>query len=62
MTRFEESIWCCCVGVLIGMMIAYWFMFDTDFYEKQWPIMAGVIMAWFVGRELIYRRWKHDKS
>jgi hypothetical protein len=44
-------------GILIGLMVAFWFAFDIDFYRTVWAAMAVVAILW-----AIVRRGKNDNT
>jgi hypothetical protein len=37
-------------GILIGLMVAFWFAFDIDFYRTVWAAMAVVAILWAIVR------------
>jgi membrane protein implicated in regulation of membrane protease activity len=52
MTRTEDNAWYMLCGILIGLMVAFWFAFDIDFYRTVWAAMAVIVIVWaFVRRE-----------
>ena len=50
MTKTEDNFWHLIVGVLMGMVLAFWFMLDVDFYRNVWPIIMGVVVLWALVR------------
>ncbi len=57
MTRTEDNVWYMLCGILIGLMVAFWFAFDIDFYRTVWAAMAVVAILW-----AIVRRGKDDNT
>jgi hypothetical protein len=37
-------------GILIGLMVAFWFAFDIVFYRTVWAAMAVVAILWAIVR------------
>ena len=62
MTRTEDNAWYLCAGILIGMVLAFWFAWDIDFYRVQWTVFMAMLIVWFVVRDFIMRRRKDDQS
>ena len=56
MTRTEDNAWYLCAGILMGMVLAFWFYPDIEFYRGQWLVMLVVLIVWAV-----VRRGKDDK-
>lgn len=56
MTRSEDNAWYLLCGILIGLMVAFWFAFDVDFYRTVWAAMAVIVIVW-----AIVRRGSNDK-
>jgi hypothetical protein len=50
MTRTEDNAWYMLCGILIGLMVAFWFAFDIDFYRTVWAAMAVVAILWAIVR------------
>lgn len=62
MSRFESEIWSLMVGTLFGMLVQFRLWLDVDFYRGGWLVMMGVLVGWFVVRDLIMGRRKDGKS
>ena len=62
MSRFESEMWYLLFGILFGMVIQFWFWFDLDFYRTLWPAIAFLLCGWFIIRDIIMGRRKHDQS
>jgi hypothetical protein len=55
MTRTEDNAWYLLAGILVGMVLAFWFYPDIEFYRGQWLVMLVVLIVW-----AIVRREKDD--
>lgn len=62
MSRFESEIWSLMVGTLFGMLVQFRLWLDVDFFRGYWLVIMGVLVSWFVVRDLIMGRRKHDQS
>ena len=52
MTRTEDNAWYLCTGILMGMVLCFWFCPDIDFFRTVWPVVMGALIGWaFVRRE-----------
>lgn len=56
MSRTEENAWYLLCGVLMGMVLCFWFCPDIEFFRCEWPAIMGVLIAW-----AFVRRGKDDK-
>lgn len=61
MKEFENDLWYLLAGTLMGMVLAFWFTWDIDFYREEWPIMLTVLILWALVREL-WNKKKEDKD
>jgi hypothetical protein len=55
MTRTEDNAWYLLCGVLMGMVLCFWFCPDIEFFRCKWPAVMGVLIVW-----AIVRRGKDD--
>lgn len=55
MTRAEDNAWYLCAGILMGMVLAFWFYPDIEFFRTVWPAIMGALIGW-----AIVRRKKDD--
>ena len=53
MTGLENDIWYLMCGLMAGMVLAFWFNPDIDFYREVWPVVAGLMIVWFVWRDIL---------
>lgn len=56
MTRTEDNAWYLMAGVLLGMVLCFWFTQDIEFFRGQCLVMLVVLIVWAV-----MRREKDDK-
>jgi hypothetical protein len=61
-SRFESEIWSLMVGTLFGMLVQFRLWLDVDFFRGEWLVIMGVLVSWFVVRDLIMGRRKDGKS
>lgn len=61
MSRTESEIWNLLIGILFGMLLQFRLWLDIDFYRGGWLVIMGVLVSWFVVRDLIMGRRVHDK-
>lgn len=50
MTRPEDSAWYLCAGILIGMVLCFWFCPDIEFFRCEWIIGMAILIAWVAVR------------
>lgn len=50
MTRTEDNAWYLCTGILMGMVLCFWFCPDIEFFRTVWPVIMGVLIGWAVIR------------
>lgn len=50
MTRIEDNAWYLCAGILMGMVLCFWFCPDIDFFRTVWPAIMGALIGWAVLR------------
>ncbi len=50
MTRTEDNVWYLCAGILMGMVLCFWFCPDIDFFRTVWPVVMGALIGWDVIR------------
>ena len=55
MTRIEDNAWYLLAGILMGMVLAFWFNPDVSFFRTVWPAIMGALIVW-----AIVRRGKDD--
>jgi len=55
MTRTEDNAWHLLAGILMGMVLAFWFNPDVSFFRTVWPAIMGALIVW-----AIVRRGKDD--
>jgi hypothetical protein len=55
MTRLEDNAWYLLVGILMGMVLCFWFCQDIDFFRREWPAIMGALIVW-----AFVRRGKND--
>lgn len=56
MTRTEDNAWYLCTGILMGMVLCFWFCLDIEFFRCEWIVMMGMLFIWAV------MRWEHGES
>ena len=52
MTRIEDNAWYLCAGILMGMVLCFWFCPDIDFFRHEWVAMMAILFIW------VAVRWK----
>ena len=51
MTRTEDNAWYLLAGILMGMVLCFWFAPDIEFFRTVWPAIMGALIVWaFVRR------------
>jgi hypothetical protein len=50
MTRTEDNAWYLLCGILMGMVLCFWFCPDIEFFRTVWPAIMGALIAWAVVR------------
>ena len=58
----EDNVWYLCTGILMGMVLCFWFCPDIEFFRTVWPVIMAFLIAWAIVSALI--RWwrrKHGK-
>jgi hypothetical protein len=50
MTRTEDNAWYLCAGILMGMVLCFWFCPDIEFFRTVWPAIMVALIVWAVIR------------
>ena len=50
MTRTEGNAWYLCAGILMGMVLCFWFCPDIEFFRTVWPVIMVALIVWAVIR------------
>lgn len=50
MTRTEDNAWYLCAGMLMGMVLCFWFAPDIEFFRGQCLVMLVVLIVWAILR------------
>jgi hypothetical protein len=50
MTRTEDNAWYLLAGILMGMVLAFWFCPDIEFFRTVWPAVMVALIVWAVIR------------
>jgi hypothetical protein len=54
MTRTEDNAWYLLCGVLMGIVLCFWFCPDIEFFRHEWVAMMAILFIW------VAVRWKKD--
>ena len=50
MAESELNAWYLCAGILMGMVLCFWFCPDIEFFRCEWIVMMGILFIWAVMR------------
>lgn len=50
MTSTEDNAWYLCAGILMGMVLCFWFCPDIEFFRHEWVAMMAILLIWVAVR------------